>query len=482
MTALGSLRQTICVVLIALSLLIPQAAWSNDAPRYLELTILHTNDLHGHLFPYDYDNPGSEGVQVGGVARTAALIRQIKEQAGHPVLVMEAGDVFQRGPLADLCGKPEFAALNMVPYDIMTLGNNEFKGAPGIEAQQIMFDRIKQARFPVVCANVYHASTGKIIVPAYHIFEINGVRIGVFGLTAPRVASYPQAKGLEIRDCIASAKQAVSELKEKADFIIGLTHVGYPLDLELAAAVPEIDVIIGGDSHTFLFEPTFVKHASSSGLTVNGAPVCQAGEWGRYLGRLDLKLRKSDSGEYDVVSYSGKLISIDSSINPAEDVQMVIDTYARPYMRKVGYLDAAVSKSQAPAWVAERMREAAGAQVGIQPVDNVENGLGKGDITYLDVRSMFSFVNPIVKLTVTGEQIKQFIMQRQAGLAGIKQVDGELYFGSDKLDNNAAYTLAVESFYAQDSPALSSAQSSEQTGLTTLDSTIKYLEAQKRPE
>ena len=443
----------LCVVA---AVVLPQALQCSEQPRYTALTILYTNDLHGHLFPFDYDKLGKLETEVGGAARRAALIRQLRGASDNPVLVMDAGDLFTRGPLADQKGVPDFAVMNAVPYDIMVLGNNDFKGAPGLEGRRIMFDRIKQAQFPVVSANVIDKATDKTIVPPYKIFDLDGLKVGVFGLTAQRVAAYEQARGLDVKDPITAARRIVSELQQKSDFIVALTHIGLPKDLELASTVPGIDVIIGGDSRTWLFQPMLVRDERSNYPTwwIGGTIVCQDGEWGRCVGKLDLRLRLAQEGRCKVMSYSGELLEVNSSIEPARDVARILWRAAKPYLREVGKLDQAVPKREAAGWVAGCIRRAAEAQVGIQPEDGVENGLKAGNVTYLDIRKMFPWVNQVVKLTVTGRQLRDYISHTDAGLAGAHMRDGVLYIGDNEVEDTQTYTAAIEDFYARTSPVL----------------------------
>lgn len=426
------------------------------APQATRLTILYTNDVHGHLFPFEYDELGDQLANAGGAARRAALIRSLKAEIQNPVLVMDAGDVFNRGPLDDLKGKPDFAVMNAIGYDIMTLGNNEFKASSGPEAIQTLMERVKEARFPVVSANVLDAATGKTLVLPYKVINLKGLRIGAFGLAPPRVATYPQAKNLTIDDPISTARKIVPELRKKADLVIALTHIGFPMDLELASAVPGISAIIGGDSHTWVYQPMLVRRPDPMpSWAVGGTLVCQDGEWGRTLGRLDLELRSDGKGGYLVASYSGKLLSVDSSIAPAADVAAIIDKAAAPYRTEVGKLAADVPVSQRAEWVAERMREAAGSQIGIETREQVEQGLRAGMITRLDVRSMFPFVNKVVLAKLTGRQITNFLLSSpDAALAGARLVEGQLYVGDKKAGVSTTYTVAIEAFYAANSPAL----------------------------
>ncbi|MCE5198321.1 MAG: bifunctional UDP-sugar hydrolase/5'-nucleotidase [Armatimonadota bacterium] len=433
---------------VLLSLVSSGVSVAAQKPLPITLTILHTNDIHGHMFPFDYSKLGKGETDVGGAARRAALIRKLKKESGKRVLVMDAGDVFTRGPLAELHGVPDFAIMNAVPYDIMTLGNNEFKGADGPEAQQIMLDRIKQARFPVVAANVIDASTGKTIVPPYKILNVDGLRIGVFGVTASRVATYEQAKGLTIADPVETAKKTISEMEPKCDFIIALSHLGYPSDIELATRVPRIDVIIGGDSHTWLFQPTLVKHENAQPGWIGGTIICQDGEWGKTVGKLYLTLSRLNDGKFHVERYNSKLVEVNSSIKPATDIEKILAQYTKPFTAKVGNLNKPVPTPEAAEWVAEVIRQAVGAQVGLMPKEDVENGLRAGTVTPLDIRRMFVYPNRISRLALTGKQIEEFTSRTDTALAGAHLRDGMLYIGQDKLDENAKYSVAIEDYYA----------------------------------
>lgn len=442
-----------------------------DQPAFLQLTVLHTNDIHGHLFPFDYDNGSGLKTDVGGAARRATLTRQMKAECPNPVLVMDAGDVFTRGPIADLHGEPDFEVMNAIPYDIMTLGNNEFKATSKIDSQQILLDRIKQARFPVVSANVYFKADNRRMVPPYKIFNFKGVRVGIFGLTAPRVAYYEQAKGLDVKDPITAAKEILPELREKCDFVIALTHIGYPADLQLAEAVPDIDVIIGGDSHTWLFQPTTMKSSTRKYGTI----ICQDGEWGRCIGRLDLSLKLAEDHTYRVENYSDKLVEVNPSITPARDIDAILQRATKPYLRKIGKLDKTISKQQAPAWVAECIRKTSGAQVGFEPAEAIENGFKAGNVTELDIKRMFPFINPLLKLTVNGKQLKSLVAAKpDAGLAGAEIRDGKLYIENKEIGNDDTITLAIENFYAGSFKEVAGAKS-EPVEKTTRDAVAEYL-------
>ena len=464
------------------------AAWGTELPRYMGLTILHTNDIHGHLFTLDYYDNDFDGANihlqdVGGAARQATLIRQLKTTSPYPVLVMSAGDVFTRGPISFLHGTPDFDVMNAVPYDVMTLGNNEFEGGEGAAGQRVLFDRIKQARFPVVSANVFYKSSGKTIVPPYKIFDINGVKIGVLGLTAPRVASYSTAEGLDVSDPIAVAKTIVAELQQKADFIIALTHIGYDsgkkaCDLQLAEQVPGIDVIIGGDSHTWLRQPTLVREGkdSDSAFYVGGTIVNQAGESGVAVDRIDLRLRRAEGHRYRVMSYSAKIINVDSTAAPADDVIALLGRYTKSLQNVVGRLSKDVSKAEMGDWLARCLQETAGTQIGMAFKVTIEGGLKAGPVDSLALRRMFPFKKELLKATATGKQLKDFIAAWKTAawnpfLSGARMLNGELYIGDEKAVETQSYTVAVEDFWG----IRRSGAELAPTDLTIWDAITKYL-------
>lgn len=443
------LRKLTAIAVLALCCVgaLPRHSSAASSPT-AELTLLYTNDVHGHLLPFDYDDLGTQLTDVGGAARRATLIRRLKSEAGNAVLVMDAGDVFQRGPLGDLKGVPDIAVMNAVPYDVMTLGNNEFKSGPGPESLDVLKQRLGEATFAVVSANVFDIGAGKRLAQPYKIFELGGVKVAVLGLLTTRDSKAPQYTGVRVDDPIATAKLMVPELRKQADYVVALTHLGVTGDLILASTVPGIDVIIGGDTHTWLFQPLLVQGPT------NRTIICQDGEWGRTVGELDLTLNQTASG-YSTSAYAGKLVEVDCSIQPASDIQAIIDKYASPYRTVVGKLTSSIVTSSAADWVADRMREAAASDVAVEPRSDVEQGLKAGNVTALDVRAMFPFIDEVDRVTVTGKQLQDFVTEQpDLAFAGAVLLDGDLLINGQKLAAARNYTVAVSDYYAKHSSAL----------------------------
>jgi len=309
------------LMLIALMLSFVPLAWA-EGP--ITVTILHTDDTHAHLEPFE---PFGQPLQ-GGIARRYTAIQQVKAEGGNVILV-DGGDAFQ-GTLFfnQWQGEEEAYFMNALGYQAMAVGNHEFDSGPTALA-----NFIQKAKFPVLSANVDASAEPALagLIPAYTVLEVAGEKIGVFGLTTEETAfiSSP-GPNVAFKDAAESAKATVAELETQGiNKIIALTHLGYNEDLTLAAAVDGIDVIVGGHSHTLLGSmegakgpyPTVVT--SPAGDTVL---IVHAHEWGKYLGRLDVTF----TADGKVESYSGEPIFIDESI--AEDAAIVADVaqYAEP--------------------------------------------------------------------------------------------------------------------------------------------------------
>jgi len=274
----------------------------------LELTILHTNDLHAH---YESFEPWGEPIQ-GGVARLATAIESVRDEADN-VLLLDAGDQFQ-GTLYFTVGGANVVAdvMNELAYDAMAIGNHEFDSGP---AELARF--IDLADFPVLSANTEVMADSDLpgeIFP-YELFFFDGEPVAVIGLTSEHtaIASSP-GPNVRFLDVVPTAQRTAQELEEAGiNKIIALTHLGYDRDLELAESVHGIDVIVGGHSHTMLDEYPVVTFSASDEPVL----VVTAYEWGRQLGRLNVVF----TADGLVGSFFGEPIVIVESI--AEDGDMV---------------------------------------------------------------------------------------------------------------------------------------------------------------
>ena len=264
----------------------PAWAFRSFKPESKKLTILHTNDFHSRIDPFP---PGSGRNSLqGGVARKSTLIQQIREKEEN-LLLFDSGDVFQGTPYFNFfAGQLEMQIMELLKYDALTIGNHDFDG--GIEN---LAKQLEQVSFPVLCGNYNFTNTpmeGK--TKPYHIFKKDGLRIGVFGLGIELKGLVPKDlyTNTIYEDPIEKANYYAKLLKveEKCNLVVCLSHLGYQYsedkvsDVTMAAATENIDVILGGHTHTFLPAPTKVGNLAGKTVLVN-----QAGWGGILLGRLD---------------------------------------------------------------------------------------------------------------------------------------------------------------------------------------------------
>lgn len=270
------------------------------------LTILHTNDVHSYIDPFPADHP--KNPNMGGVSRRATLIEKIRTENPN-VLLLDAGDIFQGTPYFNYYGgELEFKLMSMMKYDASTIGNHDFdNGLEGIVAQ------MPHASFEFISSNYNFKNTPMDgYVKPYRIFNKKGIKVGVFGLgiELAGLVDKKNYKETVYNDPIETAQEMVRILKQenKCDLIICLSHLGYKYntepdkicDLKLAALTKDIDLIIGGHTHTFLDKPTIVKNLEQKEVMVN-----QVGCYGINLGRIDFYFdsdnQKSSHGKSIIV-------------------------------------------------------------------------------------------------------------------------------------------------------------------------------------
>jgi len=255
------------------------------------ITILHTNDVHSHIDPFGPDD--GRNANKGGVARRASLVERIRKENSNTIL-LDAGDIFQGTPYFNYYGgEVEFKLMSMLKYDAATLGNHDFDN--GLDG---LYKQLPHADFEFVTANYDFSNTlMDTHVKPYKIFLKDGVKIGVFGLGIA-------LEGLVLKSLfketiylnpieIAQDMSRILKEDEQCDLVICLSHLGYHYtnspnkasDLNLARATKDIDLIIGGHTHTFLHKPTIEKNVLDKNVLIN-----QVGCYGLYLGRIDFYL------------------------------------------------------------------------------------------------------------------------------------------------------------------------------------------------
>lgn len=256
-----------------------------------KITILHTNDTHSHIDPFPADHP--KNPNMGGAARRAAIIESIRKEEKN-VLLLDAGDIFQGTPYFNYYGgELEFKLMSMMQYDLATIGNHDFDN--GIDG---FYTQLPHAKFDFVSANYDFKNTVlNDIVKPYKIIIKDGIKIGIFGLGVQLdgLVDKKLYKETVYNNPIEVAQDMTRILKEekKCDLVICLSHLGFkykdepekPSDIVLAQKTKNIDLIIGGHTHTFLDKPVIEKNSEGKEVLIN-----QVGCFGVNLGRIDFYL------------------------------------------------------------------------------------------------------------------------------------------------------------------------------------------------
>ncbi|MDY7023077.1 MAG: bifunctional metallophosphatase/5'-nucleotidase [Cyanobacteriota bacterium] len=294
------------------------------SPQEFSLRVLHTNDHHAHLEAVEVGE-----TTLGGIAQRKTLVNSLQAENKAPTLLLDAGDIFQ-GTLYfnKYLGEADLPFYNELNYAAVAVGNHEFD-----KGQQVLADFIKQAKFPMVSANIEIVPDSPLagLIKPWIVKKINGEKIGIIGLTTEETAllSSP-GEGVAFTDKVEAARKAVSDLqKQGVNKIIALTHLGFSNDEELARQVDGIDIIIGGHSHTPLGNmpgatlPYPVVEKTPNGETVL---LVTDWEWGKYLGDLHVDFDRQGH----LTNWVGSPHAVDGKIKPDQAFISQLEQFKRP--------------------------------------------------------------------------------------------------------------------------------------------------------
>lgn len=377
--------------------------------NYKKVMILHTNDLHGHIVPFFDKIMVPEGETIGGSAYISTLIKNIKEKYQGQVLLLDAGDIAQGTPISNIFrGEPVVKTMNIEGYDAMTLGNHEFDWG-----QKSLMEMLGKAKFSIVCANVLKENGEPLFTP-YIIKKINGIKFIILGLCTPETPTITMpanVKGLKFEDpSVTLNKYLPIFKKQEPAVILLLDHLGVLEDQKMAKEFPDVDIIVGGHSHTFLENPIIV------GKTI----IVQAGCYGKYLGELELEIDPATCNIVDFTKKDEIKPIIDKNIIPDKVVEELVSSYdikVKPIMEKqVGETEIDISRTTNTEktgfadclmgnLVTDAMREEAKADVAIYNSGGLRSPFYKGKIKMNDVYTTLPFDNLMVVMKLSGENI-----------------------------------------------------------------------------
>jgi 5'-nucleotidase / UDP-sugar diphosphatase len=393
-------------ILIAL-LIFTGSVYSQDNIK--EVTILHWNDFHAKDLPLKgtkKDSTTGESVTYyyGG---TSDMLGYINKFRNDRCLVLNAGDDFQGTPISNFTrGKSQIELLNLFNIDAFVVGNHEFD-----YSMYALDSALALAQFNVLSANIYNNLTHTTFGKPYIIKEINGVKIGILGISPPELFGLTLPKNVADvtmlnLDSVITTDVAVLK-SEKCNLIVLLTHEGTDNDKLLAEKYyRDVDVIVGGHSHTPLFKP----------VVDSGVVIVQAGSYSRWFGKLDLKV---DVDKDTLVGYYGKLIEtvMDSSIYDKaaeEKVEGMIASIGGELMKVIGELKgdwtASYSKeSTIGQFQTDAFKSKTGTDIAFINGGGLRKGMPKGNITVGDIWEINPFGNEVHTFSVTGRTLKEMI-------------------------------------------------------------------------
>ena len=391
------------------------------------LTVLSTTDLHGNILPLDYY---TDAADARGLARVATLVRQARKENPSGTLLLDSGDVIQGSPLEYVHNTinnappdPMMRAMSLLGFDAMAVGNHEYN-----YGLKVLDKARSEAAFPWLSANTYKAGTNETFYRPYLLEEVNGVRVGILGLTTAGIPSWENAEnyaGLEFREPVGEAKKWVGVLRaqERADVVIVAMHMGMEADLNtgiptpgqapgentalaIATEVPGIDLILMG--HT---------HREVPGVVISGALLVQANFWGRHLARADIYLDQDDSGRWHVVARQSRTMPVTAQTESDAEIAALAAPYDKETRTWLGRVigESAAELTAAGARVrdtaildlVQRVQlEAGQADVSMVASFNPQARVPKGPVTVRDMAGLYVYDNTLVVLEVTGAQLK----------------------------------------------------------------------------
>ncbi|EOY5382504.1 bifunctional UDP-sugar hydrolase/5'-nucleotidase UshA [Cronobacter dublinensis] len=447
---MGLARKGLAVALLAgLSLLSGgAAAWEQD--KTYNITILHTNDHHGHFWRNEYGEYG--------LAAQKTLVDSVRREVtaqGGSVLLLSGGDINTGVPESDLQdAEPDFRGMNLIGYDAMAVGNHEFDNPLSVLRQQQ-----KWAKFPLLSANIYQKSTNERLFKPWAIFKPQGIKIAVIGLTTDDTAKIGNPEfftDIEFRKPADEAKLVIQELQqnEKPDVIIAATHMGHydngdhgsnaPGDVELARALPPgaLTMIVGGHSQDPVCmasenkkQVDYVPGTPCAPDRQNGTWIVQAHEWGKYVGRADFQFRNGemklvryqlipinlkkkvtwDNGESERVLYTPQIpenpqmLSLLTPFQKKGQAQLMVKVGSvngrlEGDRSKVRFVQTSMGHLILNAQIART-----GADFAVMSGGGIRDSIEGGDITYKDALKVQPFGNTLVYVDMTGKEVVEYL-------------------------------------------------------------------------
>lgn len=470
---------------------------SQAAEPAFSLTVLHTNDIHSRVEPAMISKK-----PYGGYARVATLLKRY-QTLDKNVVVLNAGDSFQGTLYYNVYrGAADALLMNICGYDAMTLGNHEFDDGPVGLAPFL-----RTVQFPVVCCNLDFTNEPNVrnFVRPSTILNVSGERIALIGAMTPDLLSISSpGDQIKMKPLDSSIQTEINKYKiQGINKFILLSHMGYQEDKEIAARIPDLDMIVGGHSHSYLGNAQIPGLPAPIGpypTLVGNTVIVQAWEWAKLLGRIKVDF---DASGNVVGTRDGAPIVVDSTVPEDQMVKSAIVALRKPIEalqnQPVGFTQNGLDRGSTPelpigSVIADAQLAAmkkAGAVAAFMNRGGVRAPIEPGEITYGEVISVQPFGNTLVVIDLTGKEIQDMLevgiskglVQVSAGffysVAGQKVTSMTLNGAPVQLDKT--YRVVVNNFMARGGDGFVSLQNAKgyrlDTGVLDLDVLIDYLKA-----
>ncbi|HNX75304.1 MAG TPA: bifunctional UDP-sugar hydrolase/5'-nucleotidase [Candidatus Rifleibacterium sp.] len=486
-------------LMLAAFLLLVSQAWAGTW-----LTILHTNDTHSHMLPFESKQFGPD---CGGIVRRAGLIEKIRNETGE-LLLLDAGDILQGTPVYSIFkGEACFKAAKACGYDATTLGNHEFdNGLANLQTQ------LATSGMRLLCCNVFQRDTNRHVFAPYHVFLRQGLKIGVIGSIGNEAWDDTDRQiraPLHQIDQITEVRATARRIQPHVDLVVLLSHAGIEFDRILAASVPEVDVLIGGHTHEVLSTPLLIEHSPEAGVArngLNGTIVAQTGEWGTFLGRINLLVEAGGK----IASWSGQLEKVTPEFEglASPEIKNLVQEYAlklEDIMNSVvGSATSALpfpkdqrKKDLLPmgTFTAMGMREAAQSDICIINSGAIRADLPTGSIKRGAIFEALPYDNSVVTFTMTGAALNTMLdyLAANYGEPDGYQFDGfsgtlnmttgkaeNIQVGGKPVEASGSYRVCTSSFMANGNIAgdklFATVTKVEDSGVLMRDAALAWLE------
>jgi len=450
-------------IIILVALFILSGCGKSGSER---ISIIHTNDLHGHVLP---EKVAGWERGMGGYAVFASWVKEVRRQNQSrdiATALVDSGDIFMGTPEGGLRkGGAVVELMNRLHYDACAVGNHEFDYG---------YYNLKQlaslARFPFLGANIYWKGSGKLVdfIRPFLIKKMGGVKVAFIGVVTEETASITIPRNVDQVVFKSPAEVIQSYLPffrgEEIDLLVVMSHLGLEGDRDLVREVPEIDLVIGGHSHDLTQRPRMVEDSA--------ALIVQAGSYGRYAGQLDLWVDKKNDriARHDYHLFVNREMSYPADLEIARYLEEVKKELGEEYDQAAGLtLSDIIPHPERESYlgdlITDAVRETAGTDLAFQNAYGIRSSLLEGTITKREVYNVLPFGDTIVTMELSGKQIKNLLERSLTLEKGMLQVSGlkaeyslkrppgkrllELEIGGKKAEDSTLYSVATNGFLAE---------------------------------